>query len=113
MGPIVTRFDVSDVVGEQASLAATYYPARTGTAAGVVLVCLPFGSYNRDYWDLRVPGYIFAEFATENGYAVVMLDPLGCLITHPRERARLYADTPVGTYNCARSRVTFRGRSAW
>ncbi len=26
-------FDVGDVVGEQASLAGTYYPARTGTQA--------------------------------------------------------------------------------
>jgi hypothetical protein len=92
MGPIVTRFDVSDVVGEQASLAATYYPARTGTAAGVVLVCLPGGTYNRDYWDLAVPGYSFAEFATENGYAVVTIDPLDCL-SDPRERAQMYVPT--------------------
>jgi hypothetical protein len=26
MVPIVVRFDVSDAIGEQASLAATYYP---------------------------------------------------------------------------------------
>jgi pimeloyl-ACP methyl ester carboxylesterase len=74
------RFDVGDVVGEQASLAATYYPARSGTAAGAVLVCLPGGTYSREYWDLDIPGrrgYSFAEFATENGYAVVTIDPLG------------------------------------
>jgi pimeloyl-ACP methyl ester carboxylesterase len=73
------RFDVSDVVGERASLAATHYPAR-GPAAGAVLVCLPGGTYNRDYWDLKVAGregYSFAEFATENGYEVVTIDPLG------------------------------------
>jgi pimeloyl-ACP methyl ester carboxylesterase len=72
--------DVSDVVGEQASLAATYYPARTSTAAGAVLVCLPGGTYSREYWDLNIPGhhrYSFADFATENGYAVVTIDPLG------------------------------------
>jgi len=82
MIPIVgrpMRFDVSDAIGEPASLAATYYPARTGVDAGTcaVLVCLSGGTYNRDYWDLGVPGYSFAEFATENGYAVVTIDPLG------------------------------------
>lgn len=74
------RFDVSDVVGEHASLAATYYPRRTGDAAGAVLVCLPGGTYSREYWDLNVPGhggYSFADFATERGYAVVTIDPLG------------------------------------
>ncbi|HWS90971.1 MAG TPA: alpha/beta hydrolase [Mycobacterium sp.] len=74
------RFDVSDVIGEQASLAATYFPARKSTDAGAVLVCLPGGTYSREYWDLNVPGhrgYSFAEFATENGYAVLTVDPLG------------------------------------
>jgi pimeloyl-ACP methyl ester carboxylesterase len=74
------RFDVSDVVGEQASLAATYHPRRTRDAAGAVLVCLPGGTYSRKYWDLDVPGhagYSFADFATERGYAVVTIDPLG------------------------------------
>ena len=77
--PRPMRFDVSDVIGEQASLAATYYPARGG-AAGAVLVCLPGGTYSRDYWDLNIPGrsgYSFADFATENGYGVVTIDPLG------------------------------------
>jgi pimeloyl-ACP methyl ester carboxylesterase len=74
------RFDVSDVIGEQASLAATYYPPRTGDAAGAVLVCLPGGTYSREYWDLSVPGhhgYSFAGFAAERGFAVVTIDPLG------------------------------------
>jgi pimeloyl-ACP methyl ester carboxylesterase len=74
------RFDVSDVIGEPASLAATYYPARTGRDAGAVLVCLPGGTYSREYWDLNVAGrrgYSFAEFASENGYAVLTVDPLG------------------------------------
>jgi pimeloyl-ACP methyl ester carboxylesterase len=73
-------FDVSDVIGEEASLAATYYPARSGAAGGAVLVCLPGGTYSREYWDLNIPGhrgYSFAGFATENGYAVVTIDPLG------------------------------------
>ncbi len=74
------RFDVSDVVGEKASLAATYYPARADVAPGVVLVCLPGGTYSREYWDLNVPGhrgYSFAEFATRQGYPVLTIDPLG------------------------------------
>jgi alpha-beta hydrolase superfamily lysophospholipase len=78
--PSSLRFDVSDVVGEQASLAATYYPPRTAHAVGAVLVCLPGGTYTREYWDLHVPGhggYSFAEFATERGYPVVTIDPLG------------------------------------
>ena len=73
------RFDVSDVVGEQAWLAATYYPRRTGDAAGAVLVCLPGGTYSREYWDLKFDGYggySFAEFATERGYAVMTMRPL-------------------------------------
>jgi pimeloyl-ACP methyl ester carboxylesterase len=73
-------FDVSDAFGEQASLAATYYPAPGDTPAPAVLVCLPGGTYSREYWDLNIPGhsgYSFAEFATGNGYAVVTIDPLG------------------------------------
>jgi pimeloyl-ACP methyl ester carboxylesterase len=74
------RLDVSDVVGEQASLAATYYPSRTPAQDRALLVCLPGGTYSREYWDLRIPGhsgYSFADFATENGHAVVTMDPLG------------------------------------
>lgn len=74
------RFDVTAVVGEQASLAATYYPAPDRSAAPAVLVCLPGGTYSREYWDLDVAGrsgYSFAEFATGHGYAVLTIDPLG------------------------------------
>ncbi|WP_082930036.1 alpha/beta hydrolase [Mycobacterium sp. 1164966.3] len=80
VGRSPVRFDVSEVVGEEASLAATYYPARTQGPVGAVLVCLPGGTYSRDYWNLNVAGhrgYSFAEFATENGYAVLTIDPLG------------------------------------
>ncbi len=78
VSPRPMRFDVGDVIGEPASLAATYYPAPSG--AGTILVCLPGGTYSREYWDLNIPGftgYSFAEFATENGYGVVTIDPLG------------------------------------
>jgi pimeloyl-ACP methyl ester carboxylesterase len=76
--PRPMRFDVGEVIGEQASLAATYHPAPRGARA--VLVCLPGGTYSREYWELNIPGltgYSFAEFATENGYGVVTIDPLG------------------------------------
>ncbi|RAU99663.1 alpha/beta hydrolase [Mycobacterium colombiense] len=76
--PRSLTFDVGEVTGQPASLAATYYPARD--AAVALLVCLPGGTYSRDYWDLHIPGhhgYSFARFATENGYAVVTIDPLG------------------------------------
>lgn len=76
--PRSLTFDVGEVAGQPASLAATYYPARDDTVA--LLVCLPGGTYSRDYWDLTIPGhrgYSFAGFATENGYAVVTIDPLG------------------------------------
>ncbi|OBH03651.1 lysophospholipase [Mycobacterium sp. E2699] len=78
VSPRPVRFDVGDVVGEQAFLAATYYPAAS--PADAVLVCLPGGTYSREYWDLKIPGrsgYSFAEFATGNGYDVVTIDPLG------------------------------------
>lgn len=74
------RFDVSDVVGEQASLAASYYPAPAAAANAALLVCLPGGTYSREYWDLNIPGhpgYSFADFATEGGHAVLTIDPLG------------------------------------
>ncbi len=74
------KFDVSEAIGERAALAATYYPARGDEQAPAVLVCLPGGTYSREYWDLAIPGhhgYSFAAFATENGYPVVTIDPLG------------------------------------
>jgi pimeloyl-ACP methyl ester carboxylesterase len=76
----VLHVDVSAAIGEQASLAATYYPARGGSTAGALLVCLPGGTYSREYWDLHIPGhdgYSFADFATERGHPVVTIDPLG------------------------------------
>lgn len=74
------QFDVAEVIGERAWLAATHYPARTGAEVRGLLLCLPGGTYSRGYWDLHIPGhhgYSFAEFATGNGYAVVTVDPLG------------------------------------
>jgi len=89
------RFDVSDAIGEHASLAATYYPARTRAATGAVLVCLPGGTYSREYWDLDIaghPGYSFAAFATGNGHPVVTIDPLGTGESSKPERDFDFAD---------------------
>ncbi|ORW09999.1 alpha/beta hydrolase [Mycobacterium kyorinense] len=72
------RLDVSEAVGETASLAASYYPSHVPNPT--VLVCLPGGTYNRGYWHLDVPGrgrYNFAEYAAKRGYSVVAIDPLG------------------------------------
>jgi pimeloyl-ACP methyl ester carboxylesterase len=76
----VLRIDVSEAVGETATLAASYYPPRGDSVAGALLVCLPGGTYSREYWDLHIPGrhgYSFADFATKRGYPVVTIDPLG------------------------------------
>lgn len=51
----VLSLDVSGAIGERASLAATYYPARAGDGAAAILVCLPGGTYSREYWDLGFP----------------------------------------------------------
>jgi alpha-beta hydrolase superfamily lysophospholipase len=101
--PQPMRLDVSDVIGEQASLAATYYPARASVDAGAVLVCLPGGTYSREYWDLNVPGhrgYSFANFATENGYPVVTIDPLGTGESSQPVRAFDFTDI-AGALACA------------
>lgn len=78
MGHIQARLEVSDVVGESATLAATVYPAATPNPRA--LVCLPGGTYNRSYWHFDVPGhpgYNFAEYAAQRGFSVVAIDPLG------------------------------------
>jgi len=101
------RFDVSEVIGEQASLAATYYPARTSRAAGAVLVCLPGGTYSREYWDLNIPGregYSFADFAAENGYSVMTIDPLGTGESSKPARDFDFADI-AATLACAVSEL--------
>jgi pimeloyl-ACP methyl ester carboxylesterase len=97
------RFDVSDAIGEQASLAATYYPPRNRDAAAAVLVCLPGGTYSREYWDLNVPGhhgYSFADFAAARGYPVVTIDPLGTGESSKPERDFDFADI-AATLACA------------
>lgn len=95
------RLDVSAVVGEPASLAATYYPAATPNPT--VLVCLPGGTYNRGYWHLDVPdhpGYNFADYAVQHGCSVVAIDPLGTGDSTRPDRDIALADISTAL-NCA------------
>jgi pimeloyl-ACP methyl ester carboxylesterase len=76
--PQPLEFDVPTADGESVRLA--YFPPVGGGQAPAVLVCLPGGTYDRGYFDLRVPGfdgYSFAADAAARGYAVVALDQLG------------------------------------
>ena len=61
-------------------IAATLYAPQVVGASPVALVAVPGGTYDRSYWDLRVPGrarYSFAEAAVARGYIVLALDNLG------------------------------------
>jgi pimeloyl-ACP methyl ester carboxylesterase len=73
--------DVSDVVGEAASLAAArYQPSEGAKTNRPLLVCLPGGTYSYRYFDLAVPGhpgYSFARDLAGRGYTVVAFDNLG------------------------------------
>ena len=42
-----------------------------------VLVCFPGGGMTRRYFDLAVPGYSFARYASERGFLVVLVDHPG------------------------------------
>ena len=42
-----------------------------------VVFCFPGGGMARQYFDLGVPGYSFAEFAAARGFAVVLVDHAG------------------------------------
>ncbi|WP_378289730.1 alpha/beta hydrolase [Actinomadura rugatobispora] len=78
--PRTVEFDVGGREGEAARLAGTYVPPENSGPARAVLVCLPGGTYDRGYFDLRVPGrtgYSFARYAASRGYGVVTLDLLG------------------------------------
>lgn len=72
--------DIGQRLGEPARMAGTFFPPTGGGDARPVLVCLPGGTYTRDYFDLDVPGlsgYSFARHAASLGFAVVALDHLG------------------------------------
>jgi pimeloyl-ACP methyl ester carboxylesterase len=77
--PEEVRFDVSGAVG--AGDEALFVSATLHRPAGdpvAVLVCWPGGSYDRRYWQFdAVPGYNWAEYLAERGFAVLAADHIG------------------------------------
>lgn len=76
----VIRVDVSDVAppGCKELALEVIGPAGAGQpAARAALVCFPGGGMSRGYFDLAVPGYSFAEFASRHGCLVVLADHPG------------------------------------
>lgn len=60
-------------------LAATFAPASGGERRPL-LVCVPGGTYTRDYFDLHVPDdptYSFVDHANAAGWSTLCIDPLG------------------------------------
>lgn len=75
----LASFDVSAVLpfGQERNqiTAQLHWPAGAPKA---VLVCWPGGSYARSYWEFNgAPGYSFAQYMGDLGFAVVAADPLG------------------------------------
>jgi pimeloyl-ACP methyl ester carboxylesterase len=52
-------------------------PASGLAGSPPVVFCFPGGGMTRQYFDLAVPGYSFAEFAAARGFAVVLVDHAG------------------------------------
>lgn len=91
----VLRVDVSDVAPPGCKkLALEVIPSARGVAGGIlrssplgyiagldapraVLVCFPGGGMTRRYFDLPVPGYSFARYASARGFLVVLADHPG------------------------------------
>jgi alpha-beta hydrolase superfamily lysophospholipase len=79
----IARVDVGDVAprGCAALCIEVIAPAAAaGQPASVplpVLVCLPGGAMSRRYFDLRAPGYSFAEYMGRRGFVTVLVDHPG------------------------------------
>lgn len=73
------ELDVTAAVGEPAQLSGSFYapPQLPNSMQKPLLVCLPGGTYTRDYFDLKVSGYSFVEHMMSRGYGLVTLDQLG------------------------------------
>lgn len=73
------ELDVSAAVGEPAHLSGSIYAISSQPTATQkpLLVCLPGGTYNRDYFDLPIPGYSFAQHMIDRGHGLVIFDQLG------------------------------------
>ncbi len=59
---------------------APWVPGRGDADPGRLLVTVPGGTYDRSYWDTRLPqddAYSFADVATVRGWLVLLLDNVG------------------------------------
>jgi alpha-beta hydrolase superfamily lysophospholipase len=73
--------DVSDdigLAGQHEISAIVAEPEAPGASRGL-LVCLPGGTFTREYFHppTDLPGYSFAEYMANRGYATMLIDPLG------------------------------------
>lgn len=76
----VIRASVSDVAppGCKELALEVIAPAKAGRAVPrAALFCFPGGGMSRGYFDLAVPGYSFAEHASQRGFLVVLADHPG------------------------------------
>jgi pimeloyl-ACP methyl ester carboxylesterase len=78
----LVRVDVSDVAPpgcKEVALEVTYPAggASRGATPDAILCCFPGGGMTRRYFDLAVPGYSFAEYASARGCLVVTVDHPG------------------------------------
>jgi pimeloyl-ACP methyl ester carboxylesterase len=82
MVPKAVSFDVSAALdsAQPLSQSALIFAPEDATRAKGVLVCLPGGTYDKNYWHLEVaghPGYSFGEHLAGCGFVVVAVDHLG------------------------------------
>jgi pimeloyl-ACP methyl ester carboxylesterase len=75
-------FDVTDAVpfAGDISIAGWLFHPVGGDPPRAVLFAIPGGTYRKDYWHLEIdghPGYSFAEYFAQAGFAVVAVDNLG------------------------------------
>lgn len=66
----------SATVGGNYSIGASYCTPVNNTKPSSVQILTPGIGFARDYWDYA-PGYSYADFAAENGYATFLYDRLG------------------------------------
>ncbi len=103
--------DVTEAVGETAQLTGSFYPAPRPASAQPLLVCLPGGTYNRDYFDLGVPGYSFVEHLQQRGYGLVTFDQLGTGGSTWPEREISLADQATAVASAVRQLPGVTGHS--
>jgi pimeloyl-ACP methyl ester carboxylesterase len=82
-------------------------PAAPPKGARVALFCVPGGGVKKEYFDL--PGYSFAQRMLAEGYAVVLLDPLGVgKSSRPREGFAITAEVAARALGVAAEQVKAR-----